>query len=1128
MTIYNNVIIPDGNTSPVLTGCKMDQVNFVVQVTSPEVNYGNIQEAFLNNKVLTLAAIEFIKQLLSDHYEGRSTESVLNVIASLFHTAVLNDSDRSSIIACKLLIGEVVSSEEKHRILTEVGKLSDSSLSTEYEDCLCAGAIMILSERGDEERKKVLLKQSSGELSKQAYICTLKIPLTDITSLPFPLNDCGISTLKLILDKLFSCNNIEFASIVLDMLIKCDYSYDYKKETLLLECLELNSFTGTDYFLLEKSKKTHLDNIILKIVDYLEIHGCENNRDGLFFIAVQLATYTQVDNDRLLSLLEKHQQELASVNHVQGIDLRKIVSVSEQDAYELLIKKSTAIELANRILKNTKDDRISSIVHLERFIQIAKPELIKSTYKEVKLIEQTPGVICATLMFLAVTCDHLEKGVGRSDILSLINKIEKEDLFIGFVSALSKTLKEKDLHDLSLMLFKSRLNEYKNPWISHVYIHYLNLLLDTEQYYDLDTRLGLIDGDDNELLPIVLLKARVAIAREHYDDAYVYFQKLLNNPLGNDNYCLRYVWMNLIYICKQQKKDYLDLINTIEYDVLDEPKDTNTWHLLSEIATNFENLNIAFTLGDIADKVLGWFIVEPEKYSMNIFNFIMQLPKDALSSVESTNAVFTEAICYSKNGRKEIRLVCSDDLLCNSQGTYLTPSTSKLANTQCGGSLLNGGLVVVSEKLPPLSGAYRIASDLMDMNNNVPFWKGNVDSDPNKVYQSLIDFIESIDIHKEQREKTLASDLPLHIKYIYMRDTNNFSMALRGYLSSKVANFFSTSSDYPEIKINNKDIVLDEFGFALLVVMGLQDQLRDSKLHITEGTKRSIEGWLPVDRSITVYFDEESDYFRYSEQPAINTEENLVSSVRFLLDRCEVHDDKTSDMPLITILLGHKLLSDNTKASISLASAKEYGYFTLEPLMLKILTAKDFNCCPLAFLNSFEFVHNNVNTVNTSEHIIRFSKQNNYLGLPDKCIFLASQSDNRDIIETVISYFNHDDGKMIEFLKELFLQSCLKSYGSDLGKDFFKYIEVELIKILIEKNNDLSKKKSVIFSIFDRQNLLGNNFLEQGESIIYDSNNWKKYKANCYFNYDIFLHSIDRVMQGLEEMQLPIDDIFDI
>ncbi|OBU19253.1 hypothetical protein CTM88_19395 [Photobacterium aquimaris] len=1107
--LHNDILVSGDNLGAILTGCVINgPVMFSTHNPALVVEQNDVQTAFKNNVNLSPTIKILIDQLLQMYSQGESITGLLSAISAI----PLTDQEHISFIACKLLIKQVVTQEEKTKLLSELGSLT-IKLSPDYEDCLFAGAIIIMSERGDEERKFELFSRSIGELSKQAYICTTD--LKDIDCLPFSLDECSIPTLKLILNLFISYGNSDVSSKILSILKARDFVYEYKKEILLLECIDLNLIIGTDYFLLTKQKKEYLNTIIQRVIDFLESNGYSND---LFFIAVQLASYTQAEDIRLLSFLEKHQQELEAFQPIPGINLRILVSVSEQELQDSIIRKSSPEKLAEKIIQNSKDGTLTAIITLEQFSKKAKPGQIKATYKKIKKLEKTPAVILSNLVFLAVMYDHLDESTCRNDIFYLIKSLESEDVFLAILINLSEKLIEKDLSELALMLLKPRFKEFENPWVSPVYIRYLNLLLSTSQYYDLDTRLKLIAADDNLLVTIIVLRAKLALSRGELDESYEYFYQLLDNP--NDNSCLRYVWMNLINIRQQQNKDYRDIVSVIDLDVLDDPKDPYSWLLLSEMIDH---------LDDITDKILYWFVVEPQKYAENIFRFVSSLPNGALSKEYrySTDSPFIGAFCYSMSGRNEIRLVCSIPQLCAQQGTYLissdSPLTCKLEKIKCGESFIIGNFGVLREKISPLLGAYRLATELMDMDMNVPFWKGNIDSDPSKVYQSLVDFIESIDTNKEHRETTLASDLSLHFKYQYVKGINSFSQALQGYLSGKVSNYFSLISNNEEIELNDKDIVLDEFGFALIVAIGCHEQLINNNIHITEGTRKSIEGWLfNCGEDSTIYFDKEYDYFSYTNQPILEPKDNLADNVRLLLKRCKIHNDKEFDMPMITIL-GQKLFSYNTRASITLASVKGYGYFVLDPLILRILTAEEFKCCPLATINYLDFIQTNVNSVEVAEHIIRFSKQSNYLDFPDLCIDFVCQSKNDDVVNIFIELFQDDVQRLMNILNALFIKSAFNQISEE-NIDCYKFIVTKIIYRILTLKSGLTETAAIIFDIMDSQDVENYGFIQP--NVTYNKSEFEFCQDSRYINRIRLLYCMDCLMQVSEQIQLPFEDLW--
>ncbi|PSV00739.1 hypothetical protein [Photobacterium kishitanii] len=1143
--VINTANISGENKSQVFVGNHIAQLTIIQpQSSDSSVDYHNIQLAFLNNKSLSAVAKGIIEQLLADHYEGRSIESVLGLVANFSRSNSLTEQDQNSIIACRLLIGEDVNKEDKNKILSELSQ-SDSSLSPEYEDCLCAGAIVIMTENCEEERRDVLLKRSSGELAKQAYISTSKNSLEDPDSLPFSLEGCGNPSLKLLLDKYISCGNVEHSSRILSMLKERDYVYSYEKESLLLECIGLNTFANVDYLLLTQSQQEHLSNVIQKVVDYISDHSNEvsNGTDrGLFLIATQLTMYTQAEDSRLLILLEKHQQNLESIPE-QGAGLRALVSIAEQDANKKRVDGLLLKELAAEIVQNASSGKFYGLV-LEKYAEKASPDAIKVVNDDLAALDENPVVICSRIMLLAKAYPRLNSIDYRRDIVSLISKLKNESLYISFSTYLSTTLKAAELEELSLLLLRPQFKNHIDPWISDGYIHYLNLLFKTEQYGELDMRLAVVSETGQEAMPIVSIKARLAFFREDFDASCGYFQALLNNSSGNDYACLRYVWSSLIVIRKQKGEGYLDLLSLVNFKALDSPSDHYTWDLLLDIACNLKELSSSVTLNDIADKILGWFAIEPDRYAINIFNFVSGLPENTLLDkyVESEDAVFRGAVKYSKNKKSEIRLICSDITLCGKQGSYLTPPTSKIAKSEIGTSpMIRGGVAFIEDKLSPLLGAHHIAVELLDVNDNVPFWRGQLDPDPAKIYESLMNFIDSIDDgdSRAKREAFLSSGLiPLHVKYSYIRTGDGFGKALIGYLSSNVVSTLvkpNFQSEHLNMIINSKDIVLDELGFALLVVMGLQEQLESSNLHITERTKRLIDGWLPrSDLAVEVYFDEDRDIFSYSDESKPEmVDKDLTVGVRALLDRCKVHDDKLANMSMATLLLGNTVLSSSTKSSISLANDKGFGFFVLDPLMLLLLSSSESESesCPFAFASADDFFRDGVK-FNTyiAEHVVRFVNKNNRLAVPYTAVNFATYSEDEGFVDLFVNWLSTCPVDLSKILHGLLILSSLECEPNEGGysswmeipkSDDSKLTEVALIKKLFSLGVDHKKQANVILDMINMIILDDHGVLKRGVSYteaeivtVYN----RTATLFCYMN---------RVDQALESMALSTTDVWD-
>ncbi|PKG37022.1 hypothetical protein, partial [Psychromonas sp. Urea-02u-13] len=723
----------------------------------------------------------------------------------------------------------------------------------------------------------------------------------------------------------------------------------------------INKFQLNDYLLLSTEQKEYLDNVIDKLIKFTSnLQVIDKQYLG---IASQLLLYTQLTNFKLHKLVKDHRSLLNQIDF-RGKDA-VILFLDHDNAVQLPSQLKSEHEIALEIIEDVKNERFSTrkiLVLCEK----KNPESVEFALNELLKLDKSTTSLACYCALVAKAADFLDK---RKFPLLEIEKIltddfKGENIESDFLVPTANLLSIAGYKGLSLLalelLFKG-----ESPWISTEYSQYLSLLYENEQYNSLNTHLSNMSVQEQTHPDIVNLKSCIASHADKFPEAVKLIEEQLKNyherPLSETEkkHCI-YLWLSLLINLNRSisTPNVAEYVKKIPISIFSDPADELAWDLLTFFGERYL---------EVEDTVLTWFFTDPNKHANQLFKIVMNSPPDA-NQVGYNSGVFKAGYLYTENKQPKYRMVVDDQKLTSEQPQYLIhPSTTLAQRLQSKEKtsyfIHNTKHCLIQEVLPPTIAAYRIAINILDNDENQIFSSISFPENATgeEIMAILTSFLDSNHSYTPAVKNYLRGNFPCVFKYQLINGNNSYGKALTAMLSKNVYMEVFSDNDSPLDDPNSEDFILDEVGFAFLVVSGLFTKI-EARMHITRDTAKQIKEWCYTYGDLGIVFDSEKDNFIAS-----RSEENFDQSLNLrnvtekLLKKCNIHNDRDYDVPLKLTILVDKLLTPSTKSSLGLAHTKGFSYFTVDVQLRALFSKPEFNSVYIAPVNLKTFMHDNSN-----------------------------------------------------------------------------------------------------------------------------------------------------------------------
>ncbi|MEL0658722.1 hypothetical protein V6255_06155 [Psychromonas arctica] len=1011
----------------------------------------------MGNKYITIiqsdVSLEPVKPVLLDIVqklgEGKKgqAEDMLRALGMLGN---LNSTARIAIACLKSVSYIELSDDEKQIIKTAYSE--SSSQDKDFQDFLNAAAINLLREqKSEQELKDFYCDLPANPCTDIAYYKTLtKISSSDDISRE--LSSFSLPVLHLLLEKALASGKHDICQQIFDELKKKDLFSDFSGQAIILECISINKFQINDYLLLSTEQKEYLDNVIEKLTNFTSnLQSIDKQYLGL---ACQLLLYTQFTNSKLHNFVKDHRSLLNQIDF-RGKDV--VISFLDHDnAVQLPSPLKSEHEIALEIIEDVKKEKFSTrkiLVLCEK----KNPESVEFTLNELMKLDKTTTSLACYCALAAKAADFLDKSqfplLKIEKILS--DDFKGETIESNFLLSTANFLSIAGYKGLSLLalglLFKD-----KSPWISDAYSQYLSLLYENEQYNSLNTHLSTMSDQEQSHPDIVNLKSCIASHADKFPEAVKLIEEQLKSyhgrPLSESEkkYCI-YLWLSLLINLNRSisTSNLAEYVKKIPISIFSDPDNELAWDLLTFFGERYI---------EVEDTVLTWFFTDPNKYANQLFKVVMNRPPN-ITQVGYNSGIFKAGYLYTENKQPKYRMVVDDQRLTTENPQYLIhPSTSLAQRLQSKEKkpyfIHNTKHCLIQEILPPTIAAHRIAVNILDNDENQTFSSISFPENATgeEIMEVLTNFLDSNHCYSPTVKNYLRGNFPCIFKYQLINANNSYGKALTAILSKNVYMELFSDNDAPFEESNSEDFILDEVGFAFLVVSGLFTQI-EARMHITSDTAKQIKEWCYTYGDQGIVFDPEKDNFI-----ALGNEENLDQNLNLrnitekLLKKCNIHNERDYDVPLKLTILADQLLSPSTKSSLGLAHTKGFSYFTVDSQLRAFFSKPEFSSVNIAPISVKDFMLGNSN-VDEIGRLLALHQHNFNLFLPwavfNELCFNGSEESLHNLT-LFIDDINNFEKEVVEKNIEIVVKTIFIKRLNDLNSHGLNYLLESLFTKLFE------------------------------------------------------------------------------
>ncbi|KXI21091.1 hypothetical protein [Photobacterium sanguinicancri] len=835
----------------------------------------------------------------------------------------LSQEAKNSITALKITLGFEVADFEKAAIQQAFQVLSSNKQPHDaYQDIVNAATIILLKEQKTvSEIEAIYRGLPKGDFTSFSYLRSLD-EVGPLNELPLDVNSANPVLLRVLLEKALAAGDDEASKTLLSLLRTKDLFSDLTQFEILVECIALNEFASCDYFLLTSIQKQVLETTCARLITY-----CQNLKvpdERMISIVAQLAIYTQFQDKQLMIYLEPHQHMLESMSFTGIEELRNCLSSNKASEYQKSIRDISDDALSRRIIDCAQEGRCSGTMLVDEFCSRRNVQLINKVLTELLALERAPNVIGNYCMLAACASSIIpEKSFPIRELENIfVDDLDGLNLVSTFIAPIAMKLARSERKELALIAFNLLFADCR-PWLSDMYINYLSLLYENEQYHEVSVRLKCLTEAERENSEIVNLVSHIAANDADYSKAAILLEKELEKYQGkalsvDEKHRCVHLWLNLLNNVNQIQPAQIDsLVEKIPLSLFCDPDNELAWDLLCFFVKRFHS---------VEEQLLTWFFQDPNKYANRLFKVVFNVsqahPRDFASD---QGALFLRGYRYTENGVGKMRVLVGDDSLSNTFPQYLLSANGALAqklstNEKGGYFLYKAKHCIIQETLPPIIAANRIAVEIMDNDENECF--STISLPENLTYESLKEILDSVtgkdEGYSQNIKQILEGNFPINLKYNVVREPNNFGKALKSVLAKDTYFDMCIANEKEPQEVSTKDIVLDEVAFAFLSVTGLWQKLQTSTLHITIETEITIKSWLASFGESGIGFSKESNEFVWLNAEEVVKNFDLREEVESLLGACQVHVEKNYDVPLKFSLYTRSLLTPSTKSSLGL------------------------------------------------------------------------------------------------------------------------------------------------------------------------------------------------------------------
>ncbi|MCG7584201.1 hypothetical protein MHN01_00960, partial [Photobacterium sp. OFAV2-7] len=655
-------------------------------------------------------------EALQDFRENKKT-SALARLSLLSELKVLDDEALLAIASLRILLSEDTQREDERLV---EGYSQNQELSSFAKELAEAAVLKLIDMRnGVDAAQKYFL--SRPELTIPQYVFLQRLATRDyVCGLVERKDELSDFILSALFEKTLELSMIAESNSILEQLRALKPLADFKRETVILECVNANTLINKDYYCLssdEKSKFDHLRDSLIELITSSEVPDFK-----LLNILTQLFCFTQYSCFIISDCLSSNKEHLEAKNYFDNEELQSILTqtkLKEFDGLKVLEPEEIALELINQ----TKTD-FCNLPACKLLYESGDTDLIIGTLGS--LAEQESMSAKANLMALvAISCPIIPaQEFPHRQIEEIIeNTFASSNLAVSYVNTVALELALHGYSELAVRLYQVAFGDHL-PWLSEPYFSFLNILHQARQYSTVSKRLDTLTEEEKQREEVMTLYSLLANKDKNYELAASLLRKNIDQYQdkaeleAHEKRNLVYLWGQYLETVFQENPEKAhELTNELPPTIFDEYFGTYSWRLISYHSHRIK---------DVAEKMIDWFCADPHSNAKYFFNIIMNANQNFNEQDwPMDSGKYRSAFHFKENYQSHIKIAVPK-LFVKSCPQYLIETggvvATKLDAAKVGDAmLLPVKLCTLVDKLPPIFAVYHIASKIMDNDENEVF-----------------------------------------------------------------------------------------------------------------------------------------------------------------------------------------------------------------------------------------------------------------------------------------------------------------------------------------------------------------------------------------------------------------------
>ncbi|HIF9355374.1 TPA: hypothetical protein ACX6RJ_003424 [Photobacterium damselae] len=858
----------------------------------------------------------------NDRQRGVQKLSLLSMMGALDEEAKL------AIASLRILMSDEILNDDEQRVESYSQSANYSPFAKELAS---AATLKLIEIRSGEESAREFFGRIPEQTIPQ-YIYLQRLATKDyVSSLVDRLLEFTEFTLCALFEKTLEYSMVAESQDILERLQVLKPLADFKREKIILECVNANEFINKDYFCLSSEEKSTFDKLRDSLIELVESSNVPDFK--LINILSQLFHYTQYTCKITRTCLENKLSAIEEKEYFNNEVLKSVLTKTHLKKFENI--QSLSPDELSLTLINQTDTNFCNLPVVGLLCQSEDTELIIKTIDSLSK-QESIGAKANLLALAAISSSVLsDQEFPHIQIEESIDVYFKDaDLTISFIDSIASQFAYNGHVEIAVKLYQIGFNDHL-PWLSEPYFSYLNFSHQARQYNTVIQRLSHLSEDEKQQEEITTIYSLLANEKKEYELAATLLRKNIERYNGRiletyEKRNLVYLWGQYLETVYQENPNKAhELTNELPSDIFEEFFGEYSWRLMFYHSHRIE---------DIAEKALDWFFDEPYSNAKYYFNLIMHAGQNFPDQNWSFNSgKYTDAYNYKESHKSHIKIAVPSRYVKNNP-QYLIDNkgviAEKLNNAQIGNAiLLHVKLCTLMEKLYPVIAAYHIAQNIMDDDENEVFHILSLPEDATGE-EILAEINKLTSTFREQRDKLapqMKQPLPIDLKYKYLNGQDNIEKAMLAILCKDVT-IHITPINEEHSKIGCRDFVIDEITAIYLASLG-NNIFNDYTWHMTKPVFESLsrycsfhKGQYPFynESHDTVYFESEAER-KYS---IIHT--NIIENLSNILNKAKVHVDSELNIPLDLKLKFRGLCTTNFLLSIALAEHLEAGYFCID------------------------------------------------------------------------------------------------------------------------------------------------------------------------------------------------------